>query len=526
MTTLITSLNIKLYEEYGQRMIEGFARLSRDVKLIVVFEGAIPAHVPRVSGPVSVVELKSEEFDRFRLFFGKLNEAHGLQLMERPQPNGELLLEPVWDYRFNLFRFAFKIFSIDIARRMMPADEMFGWLDADVACLKSFSSEDLLPFFPDQTEVMSYLGRTHFPPENPYSECGFLGFNPANGQVTNFLNRMKALYTTGEAFRFQEWHDSWLWDEVRKEFEAQGFRFKNISGAASHLEHPFINCGLGTFFDHLKGPERKQTGKSFDEDYEGREASAPELVAYGCGSPIRLPVVSALAQGCGAQLFVPEAEPVYKGGDSLVWGLIRGAPQIMQKTREAGRDFFQIDNAYFGRDRYFRVTRNGLQLTQVSEADPARYEAIFREVGYSFAPWKENRTGPIVLCPSSELLFNFYGTTVEQWLRNTAATLRRFTDRPIVLREKQLGGIEEAVGNAWCVVTHVSAAALDALRVGVPVITTADCAATPLATPIEQVATPLIGMDRAPLFATLAWGQFTPQEMQSGFAWEQLRKQA
>ena len=62
----------------------------------------------------------------------------------------------------------------------------------------------------------------------------------------------------------KEWHDSWIWDEVRKEFEVQGVHFKNISGNAVHLEHPFINCGLGEYFDHLKGPERKKIGKSMD----------------------------------------------------------------------------------------------------------------------------------------------------------------------------------------------------------------------------------------------------------------------
>jgi hypothetical protein len=59
-----------------------------------------------------------------------------------------------------------------------------------------------------------------------------------------------------------------VWDEVRKEFEAHGVHFKNISGKAVHLEHPFINCGLGEYFDHLKGPERKKMGKSLDSDYE------------------------------------------------------------------------------------------------------------------------------------------------------------------------------------------------------------------------------------------------------------------
>jgi hypothetical protein len=73
-------------------------------------------------------------------------------------------------------------------------------------------------------------------------------------------------------------------------------------------------------------------------------------------------------------------------------------------------------------------------------------------------------------------------------------------------------------------VTHVSAAAIDALRIGVPVVTTADCAATPLATPIEDIESPLTGMDRRPLFSSLAYGQFTPQEMASGFAWETVQR--
>ena len=54
------------------------------------------------------------------------------------------------------------------------------------------------------------------------------------------------------------------------EFEAQNVIFKNISGDASVLEHPFINCGLGKYFDHLKGPQRKQIGHSFIKDYKDR----------------------------------------------------------------------------------------------------------------------------------------------------------------------------------------------------------------------------------------------------------------
>jgi len=266
--TLITSMNTKLFNEYGRVMLESFSQMALDVELIVAFEGEFPPNLGNQQGPIRIIELKSDELSRFQLFFGGLYEAHGCKIVQLAQPNGQIRLEPIWDYRFNLIRFAFKIFSIDIARKFFSDNKHFAWIDADVICHKPFRAIDLQPFFPDREQIVSYLGRTHFPPNAPYSECGFLGFNAHHPQLNSFLDRMKALYLTGEAFRFQEWHDSWLWDEVRKEFELRGFSFKNISGTASHLEHPFIKCGLGEYFDHLKGPQRKQNGRSFDLDFE------------------------------------------------------------------------------------------------------------------------------------------------------------------------------------------------------------------------------------------------------------------
>ncbi len=172
-----------------------------------------------------------------------------------------------YSYRFDLVRFSYKIFAIEAARSELTPGEAFAWIDADVLCLKPFSAADLEPFMPGPDQIMSYLGRSRFPPNAPYSECGFLGFNPRHPLLDAFLDRMMAIYATGEAFSFQEWHDSWLWDAVRKEFQATGAAFKNISGVHEVLEHPFVNCGLGTYFDHLKGPGRKKAGRSAADDY-------------------------------------------------------------------------------------------------------------------------------------------------------------------------------------------------------------------------------------------------------------------
>jgi hypothetical protein len=164
---------------------------------------------------------------------------------------------------FDAVRFSFKLFAIEVGKESISKGSPFAWIDADVRCLKPFSRKDLEPFLPRAGELMSYLGRDCA----PYSECGFLGFNAVHPRLADYFQRMRELYLTGEIFSLEQWHDSWLWDAVRKEFERIGTKFRNISGPAATTEHPFINCGLGEFFDHLKGPNRKERGRSLKEDY-------------------------------------------------------------------------------------------------------------------------------------------------------------------------------------------------------------------------------------------------------------------
>ena len=239
--------------------------------------------------------------------------------------------------------------------------------------------------------------------------------------------------------------------------------------------------------------------------------------AYGCGSPIRLPIVQALAIGSGANKFIPNPNPVYLGGDSIVWGLIRGADEIMLKTRRSGSDFFQIDNAYFGRNIYYRVTLNALQLSCIPPSViNNRYELILNQLNKPILPWKIRRNGPIVICPSSEFLYRFFGTTLENWIYSVINELKKFTDRKIVIRYKEMvpkDDIDDEISNAWCVVTHMSAAALDALRLGIPVITTGECAASPLSSNFEEIERLKFIDGRNELFSLLACGQFTPEEM-------------
>lgn len=266
---LVTTVNERLWNEYGYRFAREFSEHSDgSVVLTVIFETRNMQPLPAVSLPsVQLFPLKHEGHARFLAYFGNLWEANGHRLVHHTE-NGQIKgLKLIESYRFNAVRFSFKPFALDQFRRYHSHKNIpFAWIDADMRVISGLSAQKLLEFIPAGGQLMSYLGRDNH--DNlKYSECGFLGFNGGHDMLPAFFERMCGLYTSGEIFSQQEWHDSWLWDVVRREFD-QTFacEFKNISLGFDHLAHPFINTRLGLFFDHLKGPERKASGYSFDSD--------------------------------------------------------------------------------------------------------------------------------------------------------------------------------------------------------------------------------------------------------------------
>jgi len=259
---IITSFNEDLFKQYGKRMVNEFSEKSDGtVKLAVMYEGD---SIPEINlKNIEFIKLNHTGHHEFICKFGHLQEARGMRISYLP--NGQVYLSH--NFRFDAVRFSFKIFSLLQALELFNPVNYFAWLDADVRCLKNFSQDELLQFFPQNNQLMSYLGRTKFPLTGAYSECGFLGFNNLHPFINEFLNRVAEIYQNGEVFSYQQWHDCWIWDQTRLSFESRGIEFKNISGDAAKTDHPFINSNLGVFFDHLKGPKRKKVGHSFPEDY-------------------------------------------------------------------------------------------------------------------------------------------------------------------------------------------------------------------------------------------------------------------
>ena len=261
MKTFITSMNAKLYESYGKRFMEGWSLHSADdVSLIICFEDHLPSNLSKnLYRNIKIINLESELSKMYVEKFGKFHQARGIVFNQ----DNSKKITAIYNYRFDAIRFSFKIFSIYKCIELQLIHNNFAWIDSDIVCLKDFQSADFDSFFPDSNQLASYLGRESFPQPNPYSECGFIGYNFHHKDWQNFIQEMLNLYMSGDLFMLPEWHDCMVFDHIRKIYTSQNnISFKNISENLLNCDHPFNQVGLSQFFDHLKGPERKARGYS------------------------------------------------------------------------------------------------------------------------------------------------------------------------------------------------------------------------------------------------------------------------
>ena len=237
----------------------------------------------------------------------------------------------------------------------------------------------------------------------------------------------------------------------------------------------------------------------------------------------------AFAEGCGAG----KVSTSHTLGNA--WAGF-GSPKTWDSLQQAirnGDDFYYGDHSYFtdARFHYYRITKNAFQHSgETSNPTRGRGFNFFRrgEQFYKEAqPWT-NDGRHILVCPQSNDHHSRYGEA--DWLERVTRTLQQYSDRPIIVTRKNLGkgkrivDLRDNLVNAWCIVTHNSASAIEAIMAGVPAIVTGDSAASPysLRDPanVEHPMRP--DFDRMRWIATLAANQWTLAEIKNGVAWRNL----
>jgi hypothetical protein len=222
------------------------------------------------------------------------------------------------------------------------------------------------------------------------------------------------------------------------------------------------------------------------------------------------------------------------------------------QCRQQGRDFYYIDNAYLSPghddDSYVRVTKNAFQCSGYGESDLVRLAAHEVEIRDWREPTLEKATGgyrKILITCQSGWWYIQHGTTLNDWVNRVIDEIRYHTERSIKIRLKPKADyqkspnvqlcddvtapddevpFEEDLAEAFCVVTHSSNTAVEAILAGVPAFVLGQSAAQPFAcNDLKLIEAPFVSYgDRWNWAGVLADNQWTLKEIREGKAWADL----
>lgn len=243
----VTTFAVDGYYEYGKRLIESLDRfLPADVQILVYLEAILPLPSSSRIHAINMLRACPDMID--------FKTRHSTE----PRANG--IVEDVNDYRFNAVKFCHKVFALTHAARTVSADVLY-WIDADSVMFRSASHAFLDGLLPDGAYT-SYLGR-----RNMHSECGFMAFDLRHPRNVDFMEFWHNIYAEDLVFQLPEWHDSYVYDVVRKYYEdKKQITSVDLRAGIEDDHQPFINSPLGACIDHLIGPRRKKSGCSYALD--------------------------------------------------------------------------------------------------------------------------------------------------------------------------------------------------------------------------------------------------------------------
>lgn len=253
----VTSFNKAGYNLYGKRMLESFlTNWDEQFKIMVYFEDLSLDKSLREHPRIILRDINHvPDLILFKNRHAKNLKAHGYYHNEHHK-----------EFQYDAVRFSHKVFALYdcFISKVVPCKSMV-WIDADTYTFGKVPPEFIEKVAPrnfwgssgdgKQKYGICYLGRTA-----QHSECGFVAYNCTHPMMHEFWDAFANLYKTDSLFALPEWHDSFLFDHVRKLFEIKGMVNLNLTPHMSK-GHPFINCDLGMYMDHMKG-SRKKNGRS------------------------------------------------------------------------------------------------------------------------------------------------------------------------------------------------------------------------------------------------------------------------
>jgi len=251
------------------------------------------------------------------------------------------------------------------------------------------------------------------------------------------------------------------------------------------------------------------------------------------------PYINMFAAGCRSSITNTD-EFNYEASSSPI--VLRGIlkKKIIHRCWKDARTFYYMDTGYFGNEAtdnnpngwkyWHRIVKNDLQHTNII----SRPDDRFKHFKKKFQPWKKSGRKILIAKPDDKPM-RFYDFDLDLWLKTTIETIKKYTGRPIEVRDRAAKRIDRVIHNTlqealdddvFALVTFNSVAATESVFHGIPVFTLAPANA---AAPVGRQDLSLIESPNYPdsdeLYAWgchLAYGQFHISELRNGKAMEML----
>jgi len=233
------------------------------------------------------------------------------------------------------------------------------------------------------------------------------------------------------------------------------------------------------------------------------------------------------------------------------WGLAGKNIHYIKECMDKKEEWYYVDVGYltqqinrypepfiYDKNRtYFRIVKGQMHTTRGKVGNGQRLNELeSKGIDVNFKGWNTGETKHVLLCPSSETVtYHINGISQEQWIKEVTETLKQFTKRDFVVRNKPRPGnewwnkdIKEDLKDCHCLITNMSLSAVDAVMNYVPVI----CHTSNVVSPVASHDLKFVEKPFRPGRKTMTeWlkfiteNQFTLEEISNGTAYKTLKEQ-
>lgn len=209
------------------------------------------------------------------------------------------------------------------------------------------------------------------------------------------------------------------------------------------------------------------------------------------------------------------------------------------------RDFYYIDTGYLGnfpspgntsgKKIWHRVVKNDLQHTAGKDVDTDRWKLLqTQDPRLEWQGWKKHNKKILLVLPNPKAC-RYYDIDCDTWIAETVEKIKTYSNLAIEIRVKGARSQRNhgySIYNAfdsgvYATVSFNSIASLESVLYGIPAFVSVPCAASTLAsTDLSTLRDPFKPnlKDITTMCKTLAYGQFTHEEIANGTAWKILNK--